>query len=248
VTCLAQPSSIHAGFLAGKSAERSGSSYPMVSDTSRPGMRWRSLHCAAVLLLAVQPQVIVRLQTGKTRGIVWSLTDLAGGLITPRSSPRCRPLGLLAAHAADTSAIGVSRRAARRPGHHKTGLLAVASTMTKILDQANATGCAFPARESRKCNNNERCSGPWQLHPRYLRGGSRARIFCSRTRAGAGGTLRLKDGENPREDSSPTTAYPASPATAHVTWSLTKEPVMGGRAWIIPGRAAGVIANMLIPA
>jgi hypothetical protein len=82
VTCLAQPSSIHAGFLAGKSAKCRGSSYPMVSDTSRPGMRWRSLHCAAVLLLAVQSQVIVRLQTGKTWRIVWSLTALAGGLIT----------------------------------------------------------------------------------------------------------------------------------------------------------------------
>jgi hypothetical protein len=53
-------------------------------------------------------------------------------------------LGLLAAHAADTSAIGVSRRAPRRPGHHKTGRLAVANTMTKILDPANAIGCAIP--------------------------------------------------------------------------------------------------------
>jgi hypothetical protein len=78
VTCLAQPSSIHAGFLAGKSAKCRGSSYPMVSDTSGPGMRWRSLRCAAVLLLAVHPQVIVRLQTGKTWRIVWSLTALPG--------------------------------------------------------------------------------------------------------------------------------------------------------------------------
>jgi hypothetical protein len=74
VTGLAQPSSIHAGFLAGKSAERSGSSYRMASDTSRRGVRWRSLHCAAAFLLAVHPQVIVRLQTGKTWRIVWSLT------------------------------------------------------------------------------------------------------------------------------------------------------------------------------
>jgi hypothetical protein len=36
-------------------------------------------------------------------------------------------------------------------------------------------------------------------------------------------------------------------AAAYVTWSLTKEPVMGGMACIIPGRAAGVLANMLIP-
>ena len=83
-TCLAQPSSIHAGFLAGKSAERSGSSCPMASDTSRPGreLAISSLHLAA-LLLAVHPQVIGRLQTGQTWRIVWSLTALAGGPITP---------------------------------------------------------------------------------------------------------------------------------------------------------------------
>lgn len=83
MTCLAQPSSIYMSFLAGKSAKCWGSSSPMVSDTSGPGMRWRSLHCAAALLLAVHPRVIVRLQTGKTWRIVWSLTALAGGLITP---------------------------------------------------------------------------------------------------------------------------------------------------------------------
>lgn len=132
MTCLAQPSSIYVGFLAGKSAKCRGSSYPMVSDTSRPGMRWRSLHCAAALLLAVHPQVIVRLQTGKTWRIVWSLTALAGGLITLRSSPRCRRLGLLAAHAAEnTSTVGVSQRAARRRIHHKAGRLAVTSTLIK---------------------------------------------------------------------------------------------------------------------
>jgi hypothetical protein len=119
VTCPAQPSLIHAGFLAGKSAKCWGSSYPMASDTSGPGMRWRSHHCAAAFLLAVHPQVMVRLRTGKTWRIVWSLAAVTGGLITPRSSPRCQPLGLLAAHAADTSAIGVSTRTARRRGHHK---------------------------------------------------------------------------------------------------------------------------------
>jgi hypothetical protein len=32
----------------------------------------------------------------------------------------------------------------------------------------------------------------------------------------------------------------------HVTWSLTKESVMGIIEWIVLGRGAGLLANMLI--
>ena len=48
-------------------------------------MRWRSLHYAVAFLLAVHPQVIVRLRTGKTWRIVWSLaavTACNGDVIT----------------------------------------------------------------------------------------------------------------------------------------------------------------------
>lgn len=64
-----------------------------------------------------------------------------GGASAAMQVPQDVPRG---DHAADTSAIGVWRRAARRPRHHKTGRRVGASTMTKILDPANANGCAIP--------------------------------------------------------------------------------------------------------
>jgi uncharacterized membrane protein YeaQ/YmgE (transglycosylase-associated protein family) len=90
-------------------------------------------------------------------------------------------------------------------------------------------------------------SGPRQQHPRnYAVAAARARIFFSRTRTGAGTTLRLKD-SGTRGDFASGRAL-LSVTDYRVTYLITGfESLWVFIAWIVPGLAAGLIANMLIP-
>jgi hypothetical protein len=209
VTCLAQPSSIPCGLLSRKDREVLGL---VLSD----GLGYvRAGHEVAISSLCRGLPACGassgdrQTADGKTWRIVWTLTALAGGLITPaRHRAADRRACLLRTQQIPPPSVSrgaqppvaVTTRPAGSPSQ---------APWPKILDPANATGCAFPVRESGKCNIMDIAPDPGSWTRDICGEAAGPGFFVLRTRTVADGMLRLKDGENPRESSFPTTVCSA---------------------------------------